>query len=223
MKDLGIIAKMMCEKNNDFSSIVAWKAFERLALPQFLKKMEQILAEAVELKVDKAVLSCLEIFYIAYEDDREYFLKMIQDLYWKICDYRSSISASDLQMKMPESRKFIIQTVSNLWMPTPINKYNKELFNFLICLYVCIDTLMGNSSKMFWESEGAFKARKNGRIIFEGEKEFIKHTLRKRLEVISFQSIEAWMKEDAYLPSEIAKIFGIAWARNGGYIELMKK
>lgn len=107
-------------------------------------------------------------------------------------------------------------------MTNPVDKYNKELFDFLIVLYCGADQRLKDSLKMDWESEEVFKARKNCRVVFHEEQEYIEYVIRERLGTISSKTIKVWMKKFNYMPSELSKIFGIAWARNGGYIRLQK-
>ena len=89
-----------------------------------------------------------------------------------------------------------------------------------------IITFSGNKNKeksigkSLEELDEEIKKRK--RVESFDVRKVIENALREAVKEMSRTLLEKWLKSK-HLPDEFAKIFGIAWSRNGGYLELMKK
>jgi len=208
-----------------FESIFVYRELGCLKTPEFVKKIKDIFLEAASINNDKAALSALKILRRVLElsngEEREDLLKTIQDFYWQMSYGRESVQ--EFLPVMENSKEFIIQAVIWEWEmvnshnPKALSEHGKKLFRFIAECYVCLPENSGKIIKRL--GENSFRHRT--RNIFEKNQETIEKILRDAIKTISPENLELWLKEK-WMPNGFAKLLGIAWARNGGYIKLMK-
>ena len=218
------------EKDCGFAEFIAYEALAKLTIPEIVNKAENAFIGAVKFRNDKAAFEALKVIQHTYGNTcRNLFIEKIIKLYWELAGCKAEISIEDKSQKitMPESRKLIIKEVVQEWFWDSwkfTGGCSKDFCDFIVSVYCSgVNSLQKNSVKLDWESEEAFTARKNARVIFEEEKSFIEKLFREYLNNVPPENIKMWAQEIPYFPSELIEIMSINWARNGGWKELTKK
>lgn len=221
-----ILRNVLKPKNQgDFANLVAYKVLSHLNLEEFINEIENIFIEAVDFFNDNAALVALKIFACIRDQGLitpTTFVERIQEFYRKMPYGKEECFTHKFSPILVESKKFILEEIIKEWNVVNHNQVFKAGAKKLFKIFMSCYSPMPRNIRKINELESDYDFKIRGRAVFESDKKIIEDVFRGALKNVLPEDLLVWMREPN-IPDELAKIMGIAWARNGGYLELMKK